>query len=304
MRLLKVFVIAAGLAALSSAQSLSNPSRGGKTATGTLSSIFDSGLAASLLQADTSPTITSVTSATDFGGFPNIAAGTWIEIKGANFGGGPGAIWAGSDFQNGNAPTVTDGMSATVNGKAAFVYYVSDSQVNVQPPADTSVGPVNVQIKTPAGALSNNFIVQKAPTVPGLLTPAAFNVGGKQYLVAQFSDNTFVGNPGLVAGATFHPAKPGDALTVYGIGFGDVTPTINPGVTVTQQNTLVDANKVTIKFDQTDATVTYQGLAPSLVGLYQFNFVVPNGADGDYPINFTAGGQPLPQKPFLTVKKQ
>jgi uncharacterized protein (TIGR03437 family) len=200
-----------------------------------------------------------------------------------------------------NAPTVTKGMSATVNGKAAFVYYVSDTQVNVQPPADTATGSVAVQVKTPSGALSNSFTVQKDATAPGLLAPAKFNVGGKQYLVAQFADNTFVGNPGLVAGATFRPAKPGDTITVYGIGFGDVTPAINPGIVVSQQNKLVSS--VSIRFDQTDATVTYSGLAPTLVGLYQFNFVVPNIADGDYPINFSLGGQALAQKPFLTVKK-
>jgi len=301
MRCLKVLAVAASLAAFSFAQGVSD-SPGSNPATGTVGSIFESGLAASLLQADTSPTITSVTSATDFGGgFATIAAGTWIEIKGANFGGGTGSIWQGSDFSGANAPTVTKGMSATVNGKAAYVYYVSDTQVNVQPPADTATGSVAVQVKTPSGVLSNSFTVQKAATAPGLLAPAAFNVGGKQYLVAQFSDNVFVGNPGLVAGAAFRPAKPGDTVTVYGIGFGDVTPTINPGVVVSQQNTLV--NSVSIRFDQTDATVTYKGLAPSLVGLYQFNFVVPNVADGDYPINFTVGGQALSQKPFLTVHK-
>src|SRR5256885_15008412 len=102
MRWVRAFAIIAGLAGLSSAQ---DPT------TGPISSIFDSGLAASLLQADTSPTITSVNSATDFGGFSTIAAGTWIEIKGTNFGGGSGSIWQGGDFVNGNAPMTNKGMS-------------------------------------------------------------------------------------------------------------------------------------------------------------------------------------------------
>jgi uncharacterized protein (TIGR03437 family) len=294
---LKAFAVAAGVAALAQAQTQTESK---SPATGALTSVFASGLASSLLHADTAPVIVSVNSATDFGGFPTIAAGTWIEVKGANLGGGSGSIWTGADFSDVNAPTNLKGITATVNGKAAFVYYISDTQVNVQPPADTFTGSVGVQLRTPSGNFTNLFNVQKAATVPGLLTPAAFNVGGKQYLVAQFTDNVFVGNPNLIAGATFRPAKPGDAVTVYGIGFGDVTPTINPGVVVTQQNKLVSS--VSIRFDQTEANVTYSGLAPSLVGLYQFNFVVPNVPDGDYPINVTLGGQPLPQKPFLTVK--
>ena len=60
---------------------------------------------------------------------------------------------------------------------------------------------------------------------------------------------------------------------------------------------------VTLSFGQTPATLTYRGLAPNFVGLYQFNIVVPNVAAGDYQINMTLGGQPLPQPAmFLTVQ--
>ena len=83
---------------------------------------------------------------------------------------------------------------------------------------------------------------------------------------------------------------------------GDVTPSIPGGTIVTQLNSL--AAPLTFKFGSTDATVTYKGLAPNFVGLYQFNVTVPNVADGDSQINITLGGTPLAQPPFfLTVKK-
>ena len=44
-------------------------------------------------------------------------------------------------------------------------------------------------------------------------------------------------------------------------------------------------------------------LAPNFVGLYQFNIVVPQVADGDYQINITVGGVKVPQTIFLTVHK-
>ena len=42
---------------------------------------------------------------------------------------------------------------------------------------------------------------------------------------------------------------------------------------------------------QIRATVTYSGLAPGAIGLYQFNVVVPNVAPGDaVPVTFTLNG--------------
>jgi uncharacterized protein (TIGR03437 family) len=106
---------------------------------------------------------------------------------------------------------------------------------------------------------------------------------------------------GASFGVNSRPAKPGDQVYTYGIGFGDVTPTILPGVIAGESNTLV--NPVTIKFGSTAATVAYQGLTPGSVGLYQFNFTVPPGlANGDYQINVTQNGVEVPQTMYLTVQ--
>lgn len=94
-------------------------------------------------------------------------------------------------------------------------------------------------------------------------------------------------------------AKPGDAITVYGVGFGDVTPAIAPGVIVGAQNSLV--NPVSVQFGSATATLTYQGLSPNYIGLYQFNIVVPSVADGDYQINVSQNGVALAQKFYLTI---
>jgi uncharacterized protein (TIGR03437 family) len=58
-----------------------------------------------------------------------IAPNTWVEIKGVNLAPtGDTRIWQGSDFVNNQMPTQLDGVSATVNGKSAFVYYRSLSR--------------------------------------------------------------------------------------------------------------------------------------------------------------------------------
>ena len=52
-----------------------------------------------------------------------------------------------------------------------------------------------------------------------------------------------------------------------------MTPSIPAGQITQAGNAL--ALPFILKFGSTEATVTYAGLAPSLVGLYQFNAVVP-----------------------------
>src|ERR1019366_8835043 len=125
---------------------------------------------------------------------------------------------------------------------------------------------------------------------PGFLAPSSFSIGGKQYVVALFSDGaTFVLPPGAIAGVPSRRAKAGDSITLYGVGFGSVTPNIPAGQVVQQTNTLVA--QLHVLFGQTEATVGYDGLAPNVVGLYQFNVVVPNVAASDtVPLTFTLAG--------------
>ena len=172
--------------------------------------------------------------------------------------------------------------------------------MNVQAPADTATGPVQITATNCAGA-SAPFVMQRAAMMPGMLAPPSFVVGGKQYVAALYNDGiTFVGNTNLIPGVPFRPAKPGDSITAYGIGFGDVMPPIPPGVIVTQSNSIPN---LTIQFGQTPAATTYAGLAPGFVGLYQFNITVPDVADGDYQIHVALGGVAVQQTMFLTVHR-
>src|ERR1019366_1403139 len=115
----------------------------------------------------------------------------------------------------------------------------------------------------------------------GLLAPSNYSAGATQYLVATFaSDGAYVLNTstGASFGLNSRPAKPGDVIVAYGIGFGDVTPSILPGVIVGQSNAL--ANPIVVSFGSTPATLTYSGLAGSFAGLYEFYITVPTLANG------------------------
>ena len=85
-----------------------------------------------------------------------------------------------------------------------------------------------------------------------------------------------------------HGPKPGDTMTLYGVGFGAVTPSLPAGQVVQQGNSL--ASSFQIFFGQTRAAVSYAGLSPGAIGLYQFNVVVPNVPANDATvIMFTVG---------------
>ena len=253
------------------------------------------------------PTITSVTSAGDFGGLTNITAGTWLEIKGTNLATGT-RQWEDRDFLYANAPGSVDGVRATINDKPAFVFYVSPGQINVQAPTDTITGVAVAVRVTNCQGTSALFNVQKTARAPGLQSNAARKVGGTQYVVALHSDlQTFVGNTNLIPGSglNFRPAKPGDSITVYGIGFGDILPARVPltGVVVSEQNQLASSLNITLG-STVVTSVSYAGLSPGYVGLYQFNFVIPEVADGDHRLNMTLAGTALQQPDvFLTVKR-
>jgi uncharacterized protein (TIGR03437 family) len=249
--------------------------------------------------AATTPAVTSVRSAGDFGGSTTFASGSWLEIKGSQLS-GTTRSWAGADFNGPNAPLSLDGVSVAINGRRAFVGYISPTQINVQAPADTANGPLNLTV-TRGDCPSSAFSVQKAAIAGGLLAPSVFNIGGTQYIAALYQDGfTFVGAPGLIAGVPFRAAAPGDTITLYGIGFGDVAPSIPPGTIVSTENTL---RGLTISFGSTPATVTYAGLAPNAVGLYQFNLTVPNVDTGDHRIVVRVNDIEMLQIGYLTVQK-
>ena len=238
--------------------------------------------------APTLPTVSGVISASAFGGFPTFAPGSWIEIYGTNFAVGT-QTWASSDFNGVNAPTTLRKTSVTIGGLAAFVDFISPLQMNAQVPAGLSQGSQPLVVSTAAGS-SSPFTVTVDAVQPGLLAPPSFKLGGTQNLVALFSDGaTYVLPPGAISGLPSRRAKPGDMITLYGVGFGSVNPSIPPGQIAGPLNTL--SAPFTISIGGKQAIVSYNGLAPTYVGLYQFNVIVPDiPASDTAPVTFSLNG--------------
>jgi uncharacterized protein (TIGR03437 family) len=245
------------------------------------------------------PSIQSVQSAGAFGAFSNTAPGSWIEIFGANLAVNTRS-WGSSDFVGINAPTSLDRSSVTIGGVSAFISYISPGQINAQVPSTVGTGPQPVTVTTAAGT-SAAFTIQVNLMAPGLLAPSSFNIGGKQYAVALFLDGiTYVLPTGALAGVPSRPAKPGETIVLYGIGFGRVSNNLPAGQIVQQANSLI--NSFQVSFGGTPAALGYWGLAPDSVGLYQFNAVVPSiGASDAVPLTFTLDNSAGTQTLYLAI---
>ena len=226
------------------------------------------------------------------GDSPAIAPNTWVEIKGVNLApSGDSRIWQGSDFMGTQMPTELDQVSATVNGKNAYVYYISPTQINVLTPPDAMNGAVQVVV-TNNGAATGAFTAQAQP-----LSPSFFVFNGGPYAAATHVNGTFLGPASLYAGVTT-PAQPGETVVLYGNGFG---PTSTPVVSGSTAQTGSLSPPPVIKIGGIAAAVQFAGLVAA--GQYQFNVVVPsNLANGDQSITATYGGQTTQAGTLITVQ--
>ena len=244
-------------------------------------------------------TTSGVISAGGYGGFSSIAPATWIEIYGVNLATNLSQTWGGTDFNGNTAPSALGGTTVTVAGKPAFVNYISPGQVNVQVPSGIPNGQQQVVVTT-AGGTSIAYSINVNSVEPGLLAPPSFVLKGIQNVVAVFSNTLTFVLPVGVSGVTTARARPGDALTLYGIGFGLVTPDL-PAGQIAQQTAGLQMN-FAITFGGVPAKVTYSGIGPGNVGLYQFNVIVPQVAASDnVPVAFTLGGVASTQNLVIAI---
>ena len=96
----------------------------------------------------------------------------------------------------------------------------------------------NVTI-TNDGVTSAPIDLTVTTTAPGLLALSNFFVAGHQYVVAQHLDGTYVLPTAAISGINSSPAKPGETIVIYGIGFGLVAPPTPVGQVASGDSKLV-----------------------------------------------------------------
>jgi uncharacterized protein (TIGR03437 family) len=248
--------------------------------------------AASIPSPPSPPVITSVVNAASFQ--PGVVANSWVSIQGA----GLASItddWSNS-IVNGALPISLDGVSVSMGGKAAYVYYISPGQLDVLA-SDVPAGPITVTVTTPGGA-SAAFA-----TTASAYGPAFFLWPGNQ-AVATRADYSDAVKPGTFPGTTTVAAKPGEIIILWATGFGPTTPAAPGGIAVPSDQTYATATLPSISIGSIPAKVEGAALASGSAGVYQIAIQVPGSlGDGDWPIQASIGGVPSPAGATLTVQQ-
>jgi uncharacterized protein (TIGR03437 family) len=240
--------------------------------------------------ASSGPAITLVANAE--GEAPMIAPNTWVEVKGSDLApAGDSRPWQASDFVNNQLPTSLDGVSVTVNGAPAYVYYISPTQINVLTPPGALSGSVQVVVTngTPSPAFS----------VPAqAASPSFFVFNGGPYVAATHVNGSLIGPTTLYPGLST-PAAAGETIVIYGNGFGATSTAVTAGA-ASQSGTLSPLPAITI--GGMTARVQFAGLNVT-PGEFQFNVVVPSTlAAGDQPIVATYNGLTTQTGTLVTVQ--
>jgi uncharacterized protein (TIGR03437 family) len=223
---------------------------------------------------------------------PGVTANSWVTIKGTNLA-AQTDDWSHA-IVNGALPTSLDGVSVTMGGKPAYVYFISPGQLNVLAP-DVLAGPITVTVTT-AGGTSTAFTTTASAYGP------AFFLWPNSQVVATRTDYSYAVKAGTFAGSTTVPAKPGDVIVLWATGFGPTVPAAPPGVSVPASGGYSTASAPLVTVNGISATVYGGALAPGSAGLYQIAIQVPSTlANGDWPIQATIGGVASPAGTILSV---
>jgi uncharacterized protein (TIGR03437 family) len=171
-------------------------------------------------------------------------------------------------------PLLLGGTSMTVANSPAPLFYVSPLQVNFQVPWIAISKPTQFPLQITQGESFTTITVTLTPYAPALFTT---NGQGNGQASAIISNTRSLAAPtGAYPGS--RPAKKGEFVLLYCTGLGavtnqpaagDVSPSNPPATTVATPTLTLGGSSVPVSFS---------GLAPGFVGLYQVNFQIPTNA--------------------------
>ncbi|HXJ42999.1 MAG TPA: choice-of-anchor V domain-containing protein, partial [Bryobacteraceae bacterium] len=211
-----------------------------------------------------------------------IQPGSWFSVYGTN-------LAAATTIWNGDFPPNLGGTSVSVNGKDAYLWFVSAGQINAQAPDDTATGSVPFVVKTANGTSTGTVTL-------GTVGPSFLLLGDGKHATGIIVTTNGSGTQGggaydllgpTSAGAGFRPAKKGEPVAIYAVGLGPTNPVVPSGKIFASAASLV--NSPTVNLGGVPVTVDFAGIVGA--GLYQINFTVPqNAGSGEQTLQATVNG--------------
>ncbi len=229
-------------------------------------------------QARAKPGITGVVNAAGFAPNRPVAPGSIVSIFGfslAEFSGSATTI---------PLPVALKHVSVSFDGpEFAYpgrMFFSSDGQLNLQVPWETAgLGAVDIKVRI-EDTVSGIFRLDLSDSAPGVFD---FVLNGERWGIATHADGSLV--------TPANAARPGETIIVYGTGWGPVDVAQQSGEPAGSSPLARTRGAPTVRIGDMTGRVTFSGLSPGFVGLYQVNVAIPrNRPPGDYILTLTING--------------
>ena len=211
-----------------------------------------------------------------------IAPGSIISLFGRN-------LTTGNHFADRvPLPRSLGGIRVMIGNFEAPLFFAGPGQVNAQVPPELAVDR-QVQVVVEAdGVPSSPEPLQTAANRPGIFTlgPPFGDQGA--ILIANTNRLAMTETPNVPS----EPVQVGGFISIFCTGLGATEPAVASGDPAPSSPLATVKTPVTVTIGGQPATVSFAGLAPGFVGVYQVNAQVPTGVTpGDaVPVALTQGG--------------
>ncbi len=174
-------------------------------------------------------------------------------------------------------PTAIGESCLTVNGSAIPMLFASPTQINAQLPTHIG-GQVPMTLYTPGG-VSDDFYVNVAPAAPAIfLSGTAGPLTGIPVVIK-------ASNLQLVTPT--NPIHSNDEIWIFATGLGATSPEVEAGAAAPSAPPALAVLAPDVRLGDVPLAVSYAGLAPGQVGVYQISARAPAKAPNGTEVSLT-----------------
>jgi uncharacterized protein (TIGR03437 family) len=218
-----------------------------------------------------------------------VSLGSWVSVFGDSLADGEAQFF---DAPFGRQLLTTE---VRLGDQPLPLYYVNPKQVNALIPRGLNPNTQHQIVVQRAATVSVPIPVTVAEVQPGIFT---VNQQGTGQGAIEIANTTTLAAP---AGPGARPARRGEAISIFCSGLGAVTIAPDEGAAASLTQFSFTLATPTVSIGGVAAAVPFSGLAPGLVGVYQVNVVVPDGAPSGSAVTLVLAINGIPSNPVTVA---